>query len=415
MRKRLVCDLHSHSGYSGGVGRMNLPELLAAMGRKGIDVFGAGDALHPAWYSTLQRELVPACPGLWALPGFETTLMLQTEVVFTYPYPRGGRKSFHQVILFPSFSVVAKVAKRMESWGVKNTVGRPFVRCETVEQLRERVVEIAKVHEAIEQFPAHVMTPEGVLGSKHPVDSLVQVFGDALECIHAVETGLSADPDVLSLIPELDGFTLLSNSDCHSSRLDRLGREYTEFSVEEKSYAGIVRAIREHRVERTVEMNPMEGKYYSTGHRGDKMRHEGRCCRFGVDEAPELCPICGKPLTVGVAQRARDLSRIQGADRRPGKAAAKHPPFVHAVPLVEVIALALGLKNPLGTRVLKTYSTVLDILGDEARLWRMSAAEARDVLGGALDERVVQAIDRIKTRRYSMEPGYDGVYGVLSW
>ena len=303
----------------------------------------------------------------------------------------------------------------MERWNVKNTVGRPFITCDSVEQLRERVEEIANIHETIEQFPAHIMTPEGILGSKNPVDSLADVFGEVLPLIHAVETGLSADPDVLSLIPELDRFTLLSNSDCHSARPDRLGREYTELRVEEIGFEGIVQAIRQRKVERTVEMNPMEGKYYWTGHRGDKMKHDGHACCYDVDQAPKTCPICGKALTVGVAQRARDLSKIQGGNRRPGEATHKHPPFLHAVPLVEVVALALDVKNPLSKRVLSIYQAILDAMGNEAELWRMSSGDVVETLGGTIDERVVEAIERITTRRYKMEPGYDGVYGVLHW
>ena len=138
MTTRTICtaDLHSHSGYSGGVGRIDLRRVLTAAADKGIDVFGCGDVLHPAWRADLRSSLRRRADGVWELPGYSTGMILQTEVVFTFPHPSGGRKSFHQVILFPDFATVEAAAGLLEGYKVKNTIGRPFIPCVSVEELR---------------------------------------------------------------------------------------------------------------------------------------------------------------------------------------------------------------------------------------------------------------------------------------
>ena len=137
-------------------------------------------------------------------------------------------------------------------------------------------------------------------------ESIDEFFGESSSYIHAVETGLSADPMILGMIPELDNRTLISNSDCHSGASHRLGREFTTLDIKEKTYRGIIDAIRNGKVIRTAEFNPAEGRYFLTGHRGDKKGHEGVACSFSPSFAPadNICPICSKKLTIGVLQRS---------------------------------------------------------------------------------------------------------------
>jgi hypothetical protein len=49
---------------------------------------------------------------------------------------------------------------------------------------------------------------------------------------------------MLGRIPDLHALTYLSNSDCHSAALNRIGREFTVLDVPEQSYAAIIGAIR---------------------------------------------------------------------------------------------------------------------------------------------------------------------------
>ena len=59
-------------------------------------------------------------------------------------------------------------------------------------------------------------------------------------CIHALETGLSSDPLMNRMVSQLDGYTLVSNSDAHSPA--KLGREANVLDTE-LNYAAMKRAI----------------------------------------------------------------------------------------------------------------------------------------------------------------------------
>ena len=145
-----------------------------------------------------------------------------------------------------------------------------------------RLNEIIAVHPEIEIIPAHIMTPDGVMGCKNMLSDIEEFYGSFLPNIHAVETGLSADPKLLEQIPKISHLTFISNSDCHSSALNRIGREFTVLDVEKVSYSDIIQALRNNKVVLTAEFNPAEGRYYRTGHAAK--RHEiGRAsCRERV-------------------------------------------------------------------------------------------------------------------------------------
>ena len=71
-------------------------------------------------------------------------------------------------------------------------------------------------------IPAHAWTPwYGLYGSKSGFDSLFEAFGDMIDHVPAIETGLSSDPEMNWALPELSQKTIVSFSDAHS--LPKLG------------------------------------------------------------------------------------------------------------------------------------------------------------------------------------------------
>jgi PHP family Zn ribbon phosphoesterase len=409
----LNLDLHSHSGYAGGVGNTSFEDIERNMPRKGIHVVGTGDCIHPAWRKELENMLHDDGTGLYSYREESTvSYLLQTEVIVTSDIG-GRRKGVHTLLFFPSFDAIDAVVQLLGDWGVKNTVGRPFIKCLDACDVSNRMGKLLDVDDGIEVVPAHVMTPEGVLGSKAPVSSMHEFFGDAVERLSIIETGLSADPYILSLVPELDRFTFISNSDAHSPALNRMGREFTTVSSA-RSYDGILSCLRKNRIEATAEFNPMEGRYFLTGHRGSRKGHDGHYCVYGPGRMPPdgLCPICGKPLTIGVLERALQLSHVQG-DPRNAHDMSSQTSVTHMVPLVEVIASAKSIGSLTSKKVLDVYDAITNVT-NECEIWLNSLSWVESRLSGVVGDDVLSAIRAVKEENFCFDPaGYDGEYGAL--
>ena len=414
---KINCDLHCHSGYAGGVGNISLVDIENTMPLKGIDIVGTGDVLQQEWLNTLRSSFVEDESGLFTTaPETSVRFVLQTEIIFTSP--RGdGRKTVHHVLLFPSFESVDQCRELMNKWDVKLKIGRPFVKCKSKEDVARSLYDIHGIDPMIESIPAHVMTPDGIYGSKNPVTSIEQFYGEGVDLINSVETGLSADPTILGQIPELDNFTLLSNSDAHSAKLHRMGREFTTLDVQKIDFPGIIRAIRENNVYRTAEFNPMEGRYFLTGHRKGKKGHGDQYCIYSPSFTPGdgKCPICKKRLTIGVLERSQILKKAQGGeDREWGYRPKSSPDFVHMVPLVEIIAYTLGIATLTSKRVIGTYYDMIEHLGSECAMWFMDETDIEKRLTGNVEENLLSNILTIKRGNFNFSPmGYDGTYGRL--
>lgn len=405
---KLAVDLHSHSGYAGGVGTILLEDISRTMKKKGIDVFGTGDVLLPQRYRELETILIPGDNGLYKLSLDDTSaFLLQTEVILTVSLPGHKNKIIaHHIILFPDFNAVKQTAKLMNKWQQKNTIGRPFIVSDNREQMIDRLNEIIAIHPEIEVIPAHIMTPDGVMGCKNMLNNLEEFYGSFLPNIHAVETGLSADPQILEQIPGLAERTFISNSDCHSSALNRVGREFTILDVDSLSYSSIIKSIRENKVHLTAEFNPAEGRYFRTGHAGK--RHTNKEEVLIEPKQPEdlICPICQKKMTLGVFDRAKQL-RDESIIPLQRKA-------IHLIPLVEVIANSLALKSITSAKVLKIYEEIIRHFSTEIRLWLASADEIRELLERDIPKETLSAILAVKNEKFEFSPpGYDGEYGKL--
>lgn len=416
---KCVVDLHSHSGHAGGVGNIPLDQVAATMAQKGIDVFGTGDCLQMEWMEHLRAALEDAEPGLLRLAGSSAPparFLLQSEIILTLPVPSGGRKTVHTVLLFPNFGAAKEAHALLARRGVRLGMGRPFVCCDGAEDVAELMESLVAIDAGIEVIPAHVLTPQGIYGAANPIERMAEVFGDFAPRITVVETGLSADPVILALIPELDSRTLISNSDCHSAALNRVGRECTALDVDTLSYAGILDALRHRRVRYTAEFNPTEGRYFLTGHRAGVNGHDAQTfCYFSPDQTPAdgRCPLCGKPLTIGVLERALQLSDIQGEPRTPADVTPAQT-AIHLVPLVEVLAAGCGVKSIASKKIRILYDAILQVVGTEAALWELTPDEAHTLLRDVLPNPLLQAIQSVMQGKFRFDPpGYDGTYGTL--
>jgi uncharacterized protein (TIGR00375 family) len=373
---------------------MEIPTMTAWAQRKGIDLLGTGDFTHPAWLEHLQRELAPAGGGLYARG--EQLYVLSAEVALVWRHDGVGRR-LHMILLVPSFEDARRAAEILARFGTISSNGRPMLSV-APETLLDGLWDAVPQMEVI---PAHIWTPwYSLFGSKSGFDEISACFGHHTPHLHAVETGLSSDPAMNERVSALDRLTLISCSDAHSPA--KLGRELTVFELAERSYQGLLDALcgqRGGRVVETIEVPPELGKYHYDGHRS-----------CGVVLAPDRaralgnrCPVCGKPLTLGVLHRLEAL-----ADRAPGDGRPKQRPrFRTLLPLAELVS-AIVSTAPGSRRVEAHVERLAGRYGSELRLLLEVPIEALrcDPLAG-----LAPAIAALRDGRLRVSPGYDGVYG----
>ena len=405
-------DLHVHSRYSRATSKGLTVKHLAAWARvKGLDVLATGDFTHPKWLEELETGLLPDGQGLFfpkdssgleaeipwldgqPLPG-RCKFILSAEI--SSIYKRGGKvRKVHNLVYVPSFEAARKLNAKLERVGNLASDGRPILGLDS-RHLVEMVLETDPLAYVV---PAHIWTPWfSLLGSKSGFDSVEECFGGYAKHIFALETGLSSDPEMNWLISSLDRYRLISNSDAHSG--EKLGREANLFSGP-VSYEGIYRALRGEGVGHdflgTVEFFPEEGKYHLDGHLSCGVvmdPHETKAKRG-------ICPVCGKPLTVGVLHRVMDLSDREQPQRPQGQ-----PGFVSLIPLGEVLSEIHG-SGQTSRKVREHLAKLFSRIGPELTIL---ADAPLDEL--AKDSAVLaEAVGRMRRGEVFRQPGFDGQYG----
>ncbi len=402
---RQILDAHIHSRYSRACSKdLTLPNIAAAARKKGINIVATGDFTHPQWFLHIKKELVETAPGsgLYRLRGDENSdvvFILSTEVALIYK--DGGRcRRIHLVLHAPSIAAVEELNKR---WGQRYNLksdGRPILGLSAP----KLVAECLAIDPRWLIYPAHIWTPWfAVFGSKSGFNSLADCFQEQTKNIYAYETGLSSDPEMNWRLSALDGLSCLSNSDAHS--LGNIGREATVLELGKLTYDEIYSAIKDKaagKIKYTIEFYPEEGMYHFDGHRQ---------CNFSC--APEeskklkgLCPVCKKPLVLGVAYRVAEL-----ADRPLGFVPAQAPGYRKLVGLDKIIAEAFNVKSRASQKVKREYDRLIKALGSELDiLLNVEIAAIKDISAPL----VALGVERVRQGKLLINPGFDGEYGTIN-
>ncbi|MBI4215183.1 MAG: DNA helicase UvrD, partial [Parcubacteria group bacterium] len=395
-----IADFHLHSRYSRACSKsLTLENIEKWCQYKGIQIVGTADFTYPAWNQEINAKLEEVSPGLFRLKGSSSAVrfVITTEISFIYKQSDKTRR-VHLCVLVPSLASMNKITDKLGSIGNIKSDGRPIfgMNC------RDFTALVLEIDPKCLVIPAHAWTPWfSVFGSKSGFDSLEECFGDMAPHIYAIEKGLSASMEMNWMWSKLDHLTILADSDAHS--LENLGREANVFDLENPSYNEIYNIIKNRDTQRlvlSINFFPEEGKYHLDGHAvcGVRLKPAETKKNKGI------CPVCGKPLTIGVLYRVSEV-----ADREFGKRPSSYIPFKSIIPLKLIIGEALG-KGPASKTVDKEYMTLVTKGGSEfAVLLDLSEEELLKITLPKITEGII----KVRKRDIVIEGGYDGLYGTV--
>lgn len=390
-----AADFHIHSKYSRATSEtMNVEELARWAKLKGISLVGTGDFTHPLWLIELKEKLKQNQRGLYEYKGIN---FIFTAEVFNNFYVDGRSKRIHNIIFAPDAETAEKLNERLGRHGDLISDGRPILNLSA----RDLVKLCLDVSEECFVVPAHAWTPHfSIFGSNSGFDSVEECFKEEAKNIYCLETGLSSDPAMNWRLSKLDAYALISNSDAHSPR--KIGREANVFSGQ-LSYKEIIETFKlkdRKKFLYTVEFFPEEGKYHYDGHRNCNARLKPK----DAIKNGNLCPVCGKKITVGVMHRVEEL-----ADRPEGFTPDTSIPFRHMIPLEQIIADARGVGEFTQTVEKEYFNIVNKCSGEFNILLNMGEKE----LKSQLPEKIAEGVMRVRKGKVNILPGYDGEYGKI--
>jgi uncharacterized protein (TIGR00375 family) len=385
-----------HSKYARATSKdLSLAKLEEYAKIKGLTLLGTGDFQHPLHRKDIDAYCTREERGILYSPtGFP--FLWQTEV--SLMFSKGGKKrAVHLLVFAPNRKKADEITAYLASKGRLDYDGRPIfgITCEKF------VADLKHIDDLIEIIPAHCMTPWfGLFGSDSGFDSLEECFGEQTKNIYAVESGMSADPGMLWRLQEK--VNVVSFSDAHSFWPWRLGREATIFELDELSYESIVKAIRTGiGLAGTLETPPEYGKYHWDGH---------RACNFSCSPAETrklkgICPVCNKPMTIGVDYRIEALAK-QGVGYTPKNA----KPFYKLIPLQEIVAFHL-LTSLASKKVGTKYADLIKTFGNEMSI--MLDVSKKELVKAGVDEKLIELIMLNRDGKLKVKPGFDGTYGTI--
>ncbi len=378
-------DLHIHSRYSMATSpRMDVRTIAAEARRKGIQLVGTGDCLHPKWRSEIRT--MRESEGAFNLDGTNFILTVEVE----------DSSRTHHLIIVPSLSKAEELYECLSPYSKDiDTDGRATVRLDG-SAIAEYAVDAGALI-----GPAHAFTPW--TGMYAAYNSLTDCYGDLADRVSFLELGLSADSSYGDCISELGRLTFLTNSDAHSPWPIRFAREFNRLDVKDVSFEEVRMAIlRENgrRILLNIGMPPQEGKY-----------NESACTKcyrhYTLEDAANAgwrCE-CGGRIKKGVRDRVRELA----AHDKPGPP-SHSPPYLPLIPLAEIIGMVLKV-NANTKRVNSAWEVLVGKFGSEVKV--LVDSDIGDEGFNLVDGRIRDAVRAFRSGRITIHPGGGGSYGTV--
>lgn len=381
---KVNADLHIHSRFSAAVSKeMTLPEIAREATRKGVNIVGTGDCLHRKWLEEIKA--LPERDGLFHLDGICFALTVEVE----------DAHRIHHLIFVPSISKAEELRYSFEpKSSTLDSDGRPKIHLEGAD-----IADLA-LEAGCLIGPSHAFTPwTGIYAYYKSLDECYKEHADEVKYI---ELGLSADTDYADKIAELSNRTFLSNSDAHSPRSNKLAREFNQLEISELSFRDICRALkREGGCHPTLNVGfyPEEGKYNRTACTSCYTQYTA----MQMKELKGKCTVCGGRIKLGVRDRVDSLANYPEPHHP-----AHRPPYLHLIPLAEIIAMALGVKSPYTVKVQKIWN---DLTSDRTEIEVLVEADLAELKAEA---KVIEAIEAFRSGKVVVKPGGGGKYGEVA-
>ncbi len=372
-------DLHIHGCFSMATSKDMLIEDIAPKSlEKGLKLVGTGDAFHPKWLDIIEESTEYKGDGIYSRGDCDFVLTTEVE----------GKHKIHHVIIIPSLDIARELSDKLISTN-KYIDGRPRTPlggAELLELVREYDCMIG---------PAHSFTPWTGMYKFH--DSIYDCYEAKPDFL---ELGLSADTDMADCIKELSDFVFLSNSDAHSPWPHRLGREFNQIVMEDISYSSLKNAFKHKTVKANYGMLPNLGKYHMTACT--------KCYKI-IDpiiakENGMICS-CGGKIKKGVDYRISEIS-----DYKEPKHPSHRPPYVHLMPLAEMISMVYD-KGITTKTVQGVWQKLIDAFGPEIDV--LINVPLDDI--EKIDSKVSLAIQGFRRKTLNITPGGGGKYGEISF
>ncbi len=386
--KEFNADLHLHGPYSTGVSKnMLLPIISEQAHLKGLGLMHTSDILQGTWFEHVKQNLIEESNGIFIEKEYKTPFIVGTEVQCN--------KRVHHVIFLPDLESALELKGKMkgaaifDSWGC----GRPVIRL-SAEEIAKKVEEVGGMI-----GPAHAFTPYFSVYAHF--NSLKELYGEMQEKISFIELGLSADSYFADLIEENHQYSFLTNSDAHSPWPHRIGREFNRMKLKEPSFAELKKALEDRSGERitlNVGLNPQEGKYHLTACNSCYVK-------YTYDEAEKLgwsCSKCKGAIKKGVRERIIELADFEEETHPKFR-----PPYLHSLPLAEIIQVALDMKMINSVKVQSLWKDYVERFGNEIKvLVDAKVSELKE-----LNPAVGKKIESFRKGFVVYSPGGGGNYG----
>ena len=412
----IFADFHIHSCFSYATSNnMIIPTISKLSSKIGLDLIGTGDILHSKWIKHLNENLTEYEEGTYKFKEDQDTYFIATGEI-------EDKESIHHLFFLPDIKTgyeLSLMFERRFNIDMNKYGGRPILPINA-----EELVEIIHDHGGI-IGPAHAFTPFKAIFRSNRYSNLKDCYGDQAKTIDFVELGLSANSQLADQISELWKYPYLSNSDSHSPNPGKMGRECNVIELDVLNYESVINALKgkgKSKIVKNVGLEPRLGKYHSSfcfkcrrriRYKDNPKREFSESFIFfesdyrkaiieEITKKKKRCPACNGLLKLGVNDRINSMATTSKANRN-------RPEYCNIIPIPEILAEILKLKNTNAKKVKVAYEEITLKLGSEYKiLLNRSIADIKRVhlpLG--------DIIEKMRENKLEITEGGGGIYGKL--